>query len=426
MSILNRKAKIRPYHSGIVLAGGAARGAYQLGVWTILRKHKFAFDGFAGTSVGALNAALMAQNDYDLACELWETMTLSDVLVLPKDMTPADMTKMTLKTFRGLYQEVLRRGGLDSSPLLKLISRYTREDYLRKRNIDLGIVTFAVPQMKPIKLFLDEMEPGKLPEYLYASASFPLFKAAKIDNQHFTDGGMNDNVPSSMMQNRGYRDLVIIDISSMGIVHKPEHENMRMMYIKNSKPLPHIMDFHPKSYRQSRLMGELDARRILGELEGKNYYIDFSSDSNNLLDKLQRDQASYNRESLPEGIRNYKNKAVGILEATGRCYGIDSGRCYTVDEMTEAIRNKDRAIMAQISESAAKEDPVTTGTIGNILMTILREKMGNTELLQDNPPILWILAAGKLLPKYSQRIEQALRMLYPELVIAEKFRAQFL
>ena len=45
----------------IVLAGGGSRGAYELGAWQALDELGESFDGFFGTSIGSLNAALMAQ-----------------------------------------------------------------------------------------------------------------------------------------------------------------------------------------------------------------------------------------------------------------------------------------------------------------------------------------------------------------------------
>ena len=68
---------------GLVLAGGGAKGAYQIGCWKALRAcglHQFG--AIAGTSVGALNAVLVAQNDYDKAESIWHTMSFSRVLRL--------------------------------------------------------------------------------------------------------------------------------------------------------------------------------------------------------------------------------------------------------------------------------------------------------------------------------------------------------
>ncbi|MGB1274583.1 MAG: patatin-like phospholipase family protein [Nannocystaceae bacterium] len=51
--------------TGLVLSGGGARGAFQVGVWKVLHEDRRAFDGalpsvISGTSAGALNGALIA------------------------------------------------------------------------------------------------------------------------------------------------------------------------------------------------------------------------------------------------------------------------------------------------------------------------------------------------------------------------------
>lgn len=55
----------------IVLSGGGAKGAYQIGVWKALRKLNIHYDIVTGTSVGALNGAFMVQRDYLHALWMW-------------------------------------------------------------------------------------------------------------------------------------------------------------------------------------------------------------------------------------------------------------------------------------------------------------------------------------------------------------------
>ena len=45
---------------GLVLEGGGAKGAYQIGAWKALKEAGIHVKGIAGTSVGALNGALIA------------------------------------------------------------------------------------------------------------------------------------------------------------------------------------------------------------------------------------------------------------------------------------------------------------------------------------------------------------------------------
>ena len=64
---------------GLVLEGGGARGAYQMGVFKSLHEHGYSFDGFVGTSIGSINAAMLAQGDFEKALELWENISMEQV-----------------------------------------------------------------------------------------------------------------------------------------------------------------------------------------------------------------------------------------------------------------------------------------------------------------------------------------------------------
>src|SRR5262245_34888613 len=66
---------------GIVLAGGGGRGAYQIGCWKKLKELGLdRFSVISGTSVGALNAALIAAGDVPQAVRLWEDLEESKVV----------------------------------------------------------------------------------------------------------------------------------------------------------------------------------------------------------------------------------------------------------------------------------------------------------------------------------------------------------
>ncbi len=66
---------------GLVLGGGGAKGAYQVGCWKALRESGVMnFDAIAGTSVGALNAVLVAQGEFGEAESIWHNMNFGRVL----------------------------------------------------------------------------------------------------------------------------------------------------------------------------------------------------------------------------------------------------------------------------------------------------------------------------------------------------------
>ena len=59
---------------GIVLEGGGAKGAYQIGAWKALREAGVRIKGIAGASVGSLNGALICMDDLEKAEDIWKNI----------------------------------------------------------------------------------------------------------------------------------------------------------------------------------------------------------------------------------------------------------------------------------------------------------------------------------------------------------------
>ena len=64
----------------VVLGGGGSRGSYQIGVWQAMLELGLEYHVVTGTSVGALNGALMAQREFEAAYDLWWNMDNSRVM----------------------------------------------------------------------------------------------------------------------------------------------------------------------------------------------------------------------------------------------------------------------------------------------------------------------------------------------------------
>ncbi len=65
--------------TGLILSGGGSRGAYEIGVCKALKKLDIKIDMVYGTSVGAITAAMVAQDDLDPAEKLWRGLTTEQV-----------------------------------------------------------------------------------------------------------------------------------------------------------------------------------------------------------------------------------------------------------------------------------------------------------------------------------------------------------
>lgn len=69
--------ELRTKRVGLVLCGGGFKGAYQIGVWRALRKAGITrFHCIAGTSIGAINAILIAKGDIKSAMRMWREASI--------------------------------------------------------------------------------------------------------------------------------------------------------------------------------------------------------------------------------------------------------------------------------------------------------------------------------------------------------------
>ena len=75
-------AELRTGRVGLVLMGGGAKGAYQVGVWRALWERGVRrFSVIAGTSVGALNGLLIADADPSRVEQIWRDVVAGGVLI---------------------------------------------------------------------------------------------------------------------------------------------------------------------------------------------------------------------------------------------------------------------------------------------------------------------------------------------------------
>ena len=188
--------------TALVLAGGGARGSYQVGVWRALMELDWHPQIITGTSVGSLNGAMFALDLYEPARDMWTSIRSQDVMELPEEN--ADLSEL-----HAFLREVVRDGGMDVTPLEEIVERVLDEDALRASPIRFGLVTEEKRGLKPRELTLEDIPAGKVKEYLLGSAAcFPALRAKQIDGVQFLDGGYRDNMPTALAQKKGAEELV--------------------------------------------------------------------------------------------------------------------------------------------------------------------------------------------------------------------------
>ena len=142
--------KEMPY--GLVLAGGGAKGVYQIGAWKALRELGIAVDCVVGTSVGAMNGALVALGLYDEAEALWKSMSIERGFQLSAPLRRPDKL-FSIQNAGILVRELWKHHGLDITPLRRRLEELVDEQALRASPVEYGLVTYEVTGRKGRELF---------------------------------------------------------------------------------------------------------------------------------------------------------------------------------------------------------------------------------------------------------------------------------
>ena len=262
---------------GLALEGGGARGAFQMGAVKALFEAGYQFDGIVGTSIGALNAAIIAQGDFTAGFQLWEAMSNSLLLGIEEaqleKFRQRKIDKAAFKQLTAKGIEFIEKKGLDTSRMRQVIDSIVDEDKLRASSLDFGLVTVNITDLKPLELYKEDIPPGKIPDYIMASASFPGFRLEPIDGKYFLDGGLYDNIPINLLAKKGYKEIIAIRTMSPGIIQDIKYPGVNITTIRPSEDLGRMLNFDNQLIRRNLAMGYFDAQRVIKNLLGRKYYL---------------------------------------------------------------------------------------------------------------------------------------------------------
>ena len=331
---------------GLVFDGGGARGAYQIGAWKALKEAGVKINAVAGTSVGALNGALVCMGDVDLAEDIWRKMTFSTVM----DVDDAWMERLfrgetSMKEFLNEGWKKMKDGGIDITPLRNLIHETIDEEKIRTCGTEFMLLTFSVSDFKELDLSLEDIPEGLLEDFLLASAYLIGFKNERLHGKKYIDGGVVNNVPLRSLVKRGYENIIEVRIYGPGrepYVKLPEGS---VEYeIAPRVKLGSIIEFSGKRSRQNLTIGYYDAKRMLYGLEGFIYYVEMLHDEEyfkRLLGGMrERDRAETAlRLKLPFGFSD-KELFMGMLEASAKIFQIPKYQIYTDDQLYDIVYEK--------------------------------------------------------------------------------------
>ncbi|WP_159024627.1 patatin-like phospholipase family protein [Streptomyces scabiei] len=291
------------YRVGLVLAGGAAKGAYQVGAVQRLAEEGIELTAVAGTSIGALNAAVLASSP-DLAVGAarltgaWEWFT-------------GRFGEGPFGDFGGQDEDFAAQFGNLTPRIVRILARRGDLEQLVRSNVIVSALRGGIPcrvAVYPVEIPIPHVffrlraaqtashflrrwmglrsrmvELNRLPEEevvdtVLGSAALPfLFPPRSAGSGYYRDGFLGgDNTPIRALADIDHCDIVVVvHLSSGETLRREEHEGLTLLQIRPSQdlvpagPLGGLsgpLDFSPSRFRALYQQGYWDADAMMGRV----------------------------------------------------------------------------------------------------------------------------------------------------------------
>lgn len=262
---------------GLALEGGGAKGAYQAGAIKALNKRGIKFDGVAGTSIGAINAACYASGNFEAMYRVWLTADCEKLFGFETKIVDAfdnrEITKDNVKKGLEAIIKIIKNRGIDITNIRKILEKNINEKKLRNSKVDFGLITVRIKDLKPIKITKKDIPEGKLIDYIIASAYLPCFKFQRIiDDNFYFDGGIYNNCPIDMFIENGYDEIYVIKAWEGVKVKYTKKPGVKVIVIGSKEKLGSILSFSPRHAKRKMNLGYYDTIKVLDNLDGERYY----------------------------------------------------------------------------------------------------------------------------------------------------------
>ncbi len=261
---------MRTSFPALALAAGGARGAYQAGALLALAEAGLRYQVVAGSSVGALNGAFVAQGDGSPAhlaglCAWWRRLPGANLVRLAKpgqaDVLPAF---------------------LDPGPLARLLDGAL--DYGRIGRAGVGLVIAVLTEVSPPLDIVSApwrrasyfeasaLSGGELRAALLAAAAIPLaFPARTVRGRRYADAGLVDPLPVQALYRRGERRIVAVLLSDRAPCDRADLPGATLLQVRPALPLDDGLlasfDFTRPTIERLIDRGHADTRAQLAEVE---------------------------------------------------------------------------------------------------------------------------------------------------------------
>ena len=314
---------------GLVLSGGGAKGAYQVGVLRYMAEIGMTVDAVSGASIGALNGAIVANaknisEASEHLTELWQLLANESPLKFNKLAVVPYLGFLVLlgsKRFSPLiygafktaelaarhesferiqpYMDLFKtnKGLFEHSPVRDLIDKYTSPESL-KNGLPLYVSAYqseaiatdlikiiaaaiGISETKGSEFFhVQSFPPEKQQDVIMASAALPiLFAAQEINGKYYLDGGpggwtkSQGNTPITPLINQANcTHIIVTHLTDGSLWNRYDFPNTTILEVRPKQPITKetmikdLLGFKADKINQWIEQGYEDAQRCIGNI----------------------------------------------------------------------------------------------------------------------------------------------------------------
>lgn len=178
---------------GLVLSGGGAKGAYQIGALKALKnfENKITIKAISGSSIGGINAAAFLSISLEQIESLWKQFTFQDFFDI---------------------EDNLIDGLASRQALISLLNKIIDENKLQKAIPCFN--TICIDEYNPEYKLINNKCKKEIIEILLATSALPvIYSKVNIKNNFYQDGGIADNLPIAPLYRNEIKNFICISLS---------------------------------------------------------------------------------------------------------------------------------------------------------------------------------------------------------------------
>ncbi len=258
---------------GFVLSSDGSKSSFEIGAWKAMHELKLDITSVSGSFVGALNAALIAQNDFEKAVRFWRNVSSKRLLGVNRHIAQKyteEWSRTDTKAFKKNFMSFIQGKSEELDPLREVIHNYIDERAVRRSGVDCGFVTISLQSLEAEMINVKKIPSGRLDQYLLSAACFPQI----TQTNRAADPQFSTQYSPYSIVDRNKTDIIL---STDEVIVVPPSIKSEVRIIRSSEAMELSINESAEDMRHNIKMGYIDTLRLYQHSLGNTYFIPDSS-----------------------------------------------------------------------------------------------------------------------------------------------------